>query len=81
VLPIKRFDENKDVYDLTRVFFDEFLRHPFAAHDDLIDAVARIYDINPLSPELIEDQSAIGSWADDEDIYFEPGRWAPSDRA
>jgi hypothetical protein len=30
VQPVKPYDENKDVYNLTRVFIDEFLRHPFA---------------------------------------------------
>ena len=56
VEPIKRFDEKKDVYDLTRAFMDEFLRHPFASHDDLIDAVSRIYDIDPQVPQIFEDQ-------------------------
>lgn len=61
VHPIKRFDENKDVYDLTRCFIDEFLRHPFATHDDLIDAVSRIYDIEPQIPMDFEsEQSAEG---------------------
>jgi hypothetical protein len=57
VEPVKRFDENKDMYDLTRVFMDEFLRHPFATHDDLIDAVSRIYDIDPQIAQLFESQS------------------------
>jgi hypothetical protein len=57
VEPIKRYDENKDVYDLTRVFIDEFLRHPFASHDDLIDAVSRVYDIDPQIPQIFESQS------------------------
>ncbi len=35
---------------LLRVFFDELLRHPFAPHDDLIDATSRIYDIDPQPP-------------------------------
>jgi phage terminase large subunit-like protein len=55
--PIKRFDENKQVYDLTRVFIDEMLRHPFATHDDMIDATSRIYDITPLAPATYEAHS------------------------
>jgi hypothetical protein len=65
VEPIMRYDENKDVYDLTRVFIDEFLRHPFATHDDLIDAVSRIYDIDPQIPQVYESQSTEGVPEDD----------------
>jgi hypothetical protein len=72
VTPIKRFDENNDVYDLTRVFMDEFLRHPFAAHDDLIDAVARIYDIDPQVPQIFESQSTEGLTPDDDDEPYIP---------
>lgn len=50
VEPLKRRDENNNVYDLTRVFMDEMIRHPFSEHDDLIDVCSRIYDINPLPP-------------------------------
>jgi hypothetical protein len=75
VEPIKRFDENRDVYDLTRVFMDEFLRHPFGAHDDLIDAVSRIYDIDPQAPAMFESQSTDSldvDYQDDPNIYIEP---------
>lgn len=54
VKPLRRLDENKDPYDLTRVFIEEYLRHPFAVHDDLIDAVSRIYDIEPIAPQAID---------------------------
>jgi hypothetical protein len=36
VTALQRRDEQGNIYDLTRVFFDELLRHPFALHDDLI---------------------------------------------
>jgi len=54
VTPIKRRDENKDTYDLTRVFMEEMVLHPFATHDDLIDVVSRIKDIEPVPPSPFE---------------------------
>ena len=30
VKPLRRKDENSDAYDLTRVFMEELIRHPFA---------------------------------------------------
>jgi len=57
VTALQRRDEQGNIYDLTRVFFDELLRHPFAPHDDLIDAASRIYDIDPQAPEVHEAQS------------------------
>jgi phage terminase large subunit-like protein len=57
VSPLKRRDENGDIYDLTGIFIEEAIRHPFAGHDDLIDAASRIYDINPYLPQLNLGQS------------------------
>jgi hypothetical protein len=54
VKAIRRRDENKDIYDVTRVFMEEMRLHPFAAHDDLIDACARIYDMKPFPPVQLE---------------------------
>jgi hypothetical protein len=54
---------------------DEFLRHPFGAHDDLIDAVSRIYDIDPQAPAIFESQSTDSldvDYEDDPNIYREP---------
>ena len=50
VTALQRRDENGDIYDLTRIFFDELVKHPFSTHDDLIDAASRIYDLDPQPP-------------------------------
>jgi len=52
--PIKRLDEDGNIYDLTRVFFEEFRFFPFSPRDDLIDAMSRIYDLEPAAPVLHE---------------------------
>ena len=54
--PIKRVDENDHVYDLTRMFFEEFMFFPFSTHDDLIDCVSRIYDMEIMAPEIINER-------------------------
>lgn len=49
VQPIQRITEGSErhIYDLTRAFIEECRFHPFAPKDDLIDAVSRIYDMEP----------------------------------
>jgi len=54
---LRRRNEQNDIYDVTRIFIEEVIRHPFAAHDDLLDASARIYDIGPMNPVKYERQS------------------------
>jgi hypothetical protein len=56
VTPIKRRDENGDIYDVTRTFILEMSRHPFGAHDDFIDACSRVYDLDPVAPVPIESE-------------------------
>jgi hypothetical protein len=58
VVALKRRDENGDLYDLTRAFIEEAVFHPFAPHDDLIDACSRIYDMEPKAPVVFETRAA-----------------------
>jgi hypothetical protein len=65
VSPLRRLDEDGAMYDLTRVFMEEARFFPFAPHDDLIDAVSRIYDMEPCAPVAYE-SSATEAVAEDQ---------------
>lgn len=52
--PLRRVDEDGNLYDLTRVFFTEYGFFPFSPRDDLIDAIARLYDMEPRAAVLQE---------------------------
>jgi hypothetical protein len=54
VTALRRRNEDGDMYDLTRIFIEEARFHPFAPHDDLIDAVSRIFDMEPMKPTPFE---------------------------
>jgi hypothetical protein len=62
--PIMRRDEDGNIYDLTRVFFEEFALFPFSPRDDLVDAVSRFIDLNPQAPVVFE-QLGPESYQDD----------------
>ena len=51
---IRRVDEDGELYDLTECAMSELRLHPFAPHDDLVDVMSRIYDMEPMAPELFE---------------------------
>jgi hypothetical protein len=52
---IKRVDEQGAIYDVTRCAFEEMRFHPFGTKDDFIDAMSRLYDMEP-SPAVQLDQ-------------------------
>lgn len=56
--PIRRIDEDGKLYDLTRVFFEEYRLQPFAPHDDLLDATSRIQDMEPTPPQALSKADA-----------------------
>lgn len=50
---IKRVDEDRHMYDLTQKFMEEYQFFPFGRYKDLVDATSRIYDMDPLQPQII----------------------------
>lgn len=52
--PIRRRDENGNLYDLAEQLKMQFHYFPFGGLKDAIDAFARIYDMEPVTPRLNE---------------------------
>ena len=55
--PIERLDENRKKYDLTEHFQLQVSYFPFGGRVDVIDAVSRIYDMDPVVPEFVDQTS------------------------
>lgn len=56
--PIKRKDQDGNVYDLTLACFEEMRFEPFGEYRDFIDALSRVYDMEPTAPMPISRQTA-----------------------
>jgi len=54
VRPLRRRDESNEIYDLTRCFMEEARFFPFAPHDDLIDVISRVFDMDVQLPVKYE---------------------------
>lgn len=52
--PLRRMDADGNVYDLTRLIFEEYRLHPFGAHEDALDAMSRIKDMDPVPPMRVD---------------------------
>jgi hypothetical protein len=53
--PTRRRDEEGNLYSLNHRLLEEYMVFPFSAHDDFLDAMSRIYDMEPVPPIIIED--------------------------
>ena len=53
--PIKKKDSDGNIYDLSVMFKQQVMFYPFAPLKDLIDAVSRIYDMEPRPPIIIDE--------------------------
>lgn len=56
--PIRRVDENSNIYDMSEQFRLQVHFFPFGRLRDLIDAVSRIYDMEPRAPSTREPRYA-----------------------
>lgn len=55
--PVKRRDHEGNLYSLNKSLLDEFLTFPFSAHDDMLDSVSRIFDMDPVPPIIIDERA------------------------
>lgn len=57
--PRFRMDENGERYGINQSFLSEFLVYPFAKHDDFLDAMSRVYDMDPQPPVLLDERATV----------------------
>jgi hypothetical protein len=57
--PIVQVDSERSSYDLTRHMIEQVMLYPFAPLKDLIDAVSRVYDMEPRPPVLVDEADTL----------------------
>lgn len=54
--PVNCRDEDGNLYSLNKGFLDEYLYFPFSSKKDLIDAISRIFDMDPVPPVIVDEK-------------------------
>jgi hypothetical protein len=55
--PVIRMDHEGRRYSLNAMYLAEYQTYPYSAHDDFLDAVSRIFDMEPRKPEIIDQRA------------------------
>jgi hypothetical protein len=53
--PVRRVDHERNAYSLNAGLLTEYLTYPFSVHDDFLDALSRIYDLEPVPPIIVDE--------------------------
>lgn len=64
--PVRARDHEGELYSLNKQLLTEYLVYPYAVHDDVLDAVSRIYDMD-VTPPVVVDEKAL------QPVIFEDG--------
>jgi hypothetical protein len=51
--PTVRMDHEGNLYSLNKALLDQYLRYPYVNHDDNLDCLSRIYDMDPEPPIIV----------------------------
>lgn len=54
--PTRRRSHLNKVYSLNKVFITEYITYPFSVHDDFLDSLSRIYDMEIRPPIIIDEK-------------------------
>lgn len=59
---IRCVDENENIYDVTERFRMQVSYFPFGGLKDLLDAASRLYDIDPVTPTVVDESFLEPEW-------------------